>query len=452
MDKILPKNWVEANISSFITDNGIFVDGDWIESKDQDPNGDVRIIQLADIGINEFRNRSDRFLTLESAENLKCTFLKQNDILIARMPDPIGRACLFPLKGQYVTVVDIAIVRLDKKYFNTKLFAYYLNSPVINKKSLELASGSTRQRISRKNLDTIKIPLPPLAEQERIANKLNNLFKSIDLIKERMEKIPMLLKDFRQQLLTQAVTGKLTEEWRDGKGIGEWETKSFSEMGKLISGFAFKSTDFVNEGIQLVRMGNLYNNELNLKRSPVYLPFNYDNKIVERYSTKKGDVLLSLTGTKYKRDYGFAIEVNVEDRLLINQRILCIRPVISNKYLVYILRDELFRDQFFSFETGGVNQGNVGVKNLITIKIKVPKNEEQNEIVSRVESLFAKADAIENQYNKLKEKVDVLPQALLHKAFKGELVEQLPTDGDAADLLKEILALKKELVKKSKKK
>src|SRR4051795_4144941 len=76
--------------------DGLFVDGDWVESKDQDPNGEVRLIQLADIGNGEFLNKSARFLTLEKARELKCIFLKSGDILIARMPDPIGRACIFP--------------------------------------------------------------------------------------------------------------------------------------------------------------------------------------------------------------------------------------------------------------------------------------------------------------------------------------------------------------------
>ena len=98
-----------------------------------------------------------------------------------------------------------------------------------------------------------------------------------------------------------------------------------------------------------------------------------------------------------------------------------------------------------------------GVKNVASIKhcqLPIPPREEQTEIVKRVEALFAKADTIEAAYNKLKQQIDSLPQAILAKAFKGELVEQLPTDGDAKELLKEIAALRAsiEKEKKSKKK
>ena len=79
-----------------LSEHGLFVDGNWVESKDQDPEGDVRLVQLADIGIGRFRDRSSRFMTTEKAEELRCTFLEPGDLLIARMPDPIGRACIFP--------------------------------------------------------------------------------------------------------------------------------------------------------------------------------------------------------------------------------------------------------------------------------------------------------------------------------------------------------------------
>jgi len=92
----LPQNWTLATISDLISRDGVFVDGDWVESKDQDPLGDVRLIQLADIGDGRYRNKSDRFLTYQKAIELGCTFLKKGDVLVARMPDPLGRSCIFP--------------------------------------------------------------------------------------------------------------------------------------------------------------------------------------------------------------------------------------------------------------------------------------------------------------------------------------------------------------------
>src|SRR5690242_5616822 len=100
----------EQSLANLLQD-GVFIDGDWVETKDQDPNGDVRLIQLADVGDGVFRNRSSRFLTMAKAKELRCTFLEPGDILIARMPEPLGRACIFPGVDQpAVTAVDVCIL------------------------------------------------------------------------------------------------------------------------------------------------------------------------------------------------------------------------------------------------------------------------------------------------------------------------------------------------------
>jgi len=97
------------------------IDGDWIESKDQDVEGEIRLIQLADVGVGEFKDKSDRFINLDTFNRLNCTQLQTGDILIARLPNPIGRACVFPdLNQMAITVVDIAILRLLSARKKTK--------------------------------------------------------------------------------------------------------------------------------------------------------------------------------------------------------------------------------------------------------------------------------------------------------------------------------------------
>src|SRR4051812_24823474 len=108
----LPDGWVEVTLPDLVGCDGVFLDGDWVESKDQDANGGVRLIQLADIGDGLYRNRSSRFLTMGKAKELGCTFLERGDILISRMADPLGRACIFPGDDKpAATVVDACIVR-----------------------------------------------------------------------------------------------------------------------------------------------------------------------------------------------------------------------------------------------------------------------------------------------------------------------------------------------------
>jgi type I restriction enzyme, S subunit len=153
---------------------GFICDGDWVETKDQDPQGEVRLIQLADIGVGEFLDKSNRRLRSETARRLKCTFLEPGDILIARMPDPIGRACIFPGDSSpCATVVDVCILRADPKVTNSSWLKHYLNSPQFSSQVRRFIRGSTRPRISRANLQALKIPRVTLSEQARIARSFD---------------------------------------------------------------------------------------------------------------------------------------------------------------------------------------------------------------------------------------------------------------------------------------
>lgn len=163
-------SWPLVSFSKALETAPIFVDGDWVESKDQDPDGDVRLIQLADVGDGFYVDKSNRFLTSAAARRLKCTFIEPGDVLIARMPDPLGRACIFPGDSKRaVTVVDVCVIRVDPSRMLGRWLMHCINSPTCRQQIDEYTTGTTRQRISRGNLGKIHIPLPPLPEQRRIA-------------------------------------------------------------------------------------------------------------------------------------------------------------------------------------------------------------------------------------------------------------------------------------------
>ena len=172
----IPPTWEFVPLSYLAAEGGLFTDGDWIETKDQDPGGDVRLTQLADVGVGTFRDRSSRFMRSEVAERLKCTYLKVGDILIARMPDPIGRACRYPGgERPAVTAVDVAILRSTLASVDADYVVYALNSPSFSSLVMSHIAGTTRQRISRGNLSRLPFPLPPAAEQRRIVADVDQL-------------------------------------------------------------------------------------------------------------------------------------------------------------------------------------------------------------------------------------------------------------------------------------
>jgi type I restriction enzyme, S subunit len=175
----------------------VFTDGDWVESKDQDPTGEVRLTQLADIGVGTWLDRSERYMNRATAERLKCTFLERGDVLVARMPDPIGRACIFPGdRRPSVTAVDVCIIRPGPESVDARWLVEALNLPRTQSEIQRRATGSTRSRISRRNMAKVEVAVPPLEAQREFAaraaeverartaqlgsgERLNDLFSSL---------------------------------------------------------------------------------------------------------------------------------------------------------------------------------------------------------------------------------------------------------------------------------
>ena len=183
----VPEGWTWVTIGDIVTHNGVFIDGDWVESKDQDPNGQVRLIQLADVGDGVYRDKSSRYLTEYKAIELGCTYLKAGDVLIARMPDPLGRACIFPGDSKpSVTVVDVCIVRTGTEDIDHRWLVHAVNSLYFRAAINQVKSGTTRERISRGNLAKLKLLLPPTAEQRRIVAKVDQLMALCDELEQKL--------------------------------------------------------------------------------------------------------------------------------------------------------------------------------------------------------------------------------------------------------------------------
>ena len=146
-----------------------FGDGDWIESKDQSEEG-IRLIQTGNVGNGEYKDKDDkaRYISEETFARLGCTEVFPGDILISRLPDPIGRACIVPEMPKSITAVDCTIVRLKDEILST-FFVNFTKTPMYTMQIDSFTTGSTRKRISRANLGSIMVPVPDLARQERFA-------------------------------------------------------------------------------------------------------------------------------------------------------------------------------------------------------------------------------------------------------------------------------------------
>jgi len=179
-----------------------FTDGDWIEAKDQSDSG-VRLVQTGNVGVTEYLDKPNnkKWISEETFNRLHCEEVLPGDILISRLPEPAGRACIMPaLETKMITAVDCTIVRTAPE-INNKFLVQYLSSQSYFKEVNTCLAGGTRQRISRSNLANFDIPVPTdKAEQDAIGEFLDNLDNLITLHQRKVEILHKLKKSLLQQM------------------------------------------------------------------------------------------------------------------------------------------------------------------------------------------------------------------------------------------------------------
>ncbi|WP_428942683.1 restriction endonuclease subunit S [Xanthomonas oryzae] len=437
----LPQGWAFASLNELQAQGGIFADGDWIESKDQDPNGRNRLLQLADIGDGRFIDKSSRYVNDETFDRLNCTALEEGDILLARMPDPLGRACLMPrLPQRCLTVVDVAVFRSGSRDISHRWLMHTLNASPIREEISRNASGTTRKRIARGKLAELKVPVPPAAEQKRIAQKLDALLAQVDTLKARIDAIPALLKRFRQCVLQAASTGDLTASWATKEGASKWINLRFRELLRDFRGGASIRPSGETQGTPVLRSSAVrpmlvnFEDVSHFDKSMTLNPNDY---------AMEGDLIFTrLSGSA--EFVGVCGRVKATPRVPTQfpDRLFCAR-LINSRYAPYL--EIFFSSQNYISYIGRNLKSSAGHQRITTetvknAEIRLPSLEEQTEIVRRVEQLFAYADQLEAKVVAAQQRIDALTKSLLAKAFRGELVPQDPSDEPASVLLDRIRA------------
>ncbi len=179
-----------------------FGDGDWIEKKDQSKAG-IRLIQTGNVKDGYFSDRVDkgRYITNKTFKELNCNEIFEGDILISRLPEPVGRACIIPkLDQRMITAVDCTIVRANNEVDKNYLI-YYLQSQKYYFDVNQKITGATRLRISKENLGNILIPLPEINEQKKIIDKLDFAFEKLKKIDEDIIEKKRLIINLKRSII-----------------------------------------------------------------------------------------------------------------------------------------------------------------------------------------------------------------------------------------------------------
>ena len=174
----------------------LFTDGDWIESKDQSDKG-IRLVQTGNVGVGKYLNKEDKakYISDETFAKLNCTEIYPGDVLISRLPEPVGRACIIPETDErMVTAVDCTICRFDESIIDRRYAYYFLQSDAYFNQLDQNVAGTTRKRISRKNLGNVEINIPSKERQKEIICIFDALSAIIEMRKIELQDLDYLIK------------------------------------------------------------------------------------------------------------------------------------------------------------------------------------------------------------------------------------------------------------------
>ena len=379
------------------------------------------------------------------------------DVLYGKLRPYLNKVVIANNSG--VCSTEIIPLNVEPHIDNRFLF-YWLKSKAFLDFVNSVSYGVNMPRLGTK--DGLRAPfiLAPLAEQKVIAHKLDTLLAQVETIKARLERIPEILKTFRQSVLAAAVSGKLTEEWRDGAAFKE-NSVLFSSLIKESSvglvRAAGEQYEDSNGRLPYVKMNNIDNfwgfNTDNLK----YVDASKEESI--KYGLRKGDWLFNTRNSTEL--VGKSCVWKGKEGLLYNNNILRVKfnDTVLADYVELIFKSPKGQQLLTAIKSGTTNVAAIYQKQLFQLSIHITDLEEQTEIVRRVEELFVFADRIEQKANATLERVKKLTQSILAKAFRGELTadwraanpELISGEKSAEALLERIKAEREalKLVKKS---
>jgi type I restriction enzyme S subunit len=326
-------------------------------------------------------------------------------VLIARMPDPLGRACVFPLEeeNKYVTAVDVCIIRPNKNCLASYL-KYTLNSTDIRNTIARQKTGTTRERITRKKLGDLQIPLPPLETQQKIASILD----AADTLRQKDKALVAKYDELTQSLFLDMFGDPVSNP----KG---WEKNDLKEVCTKITDGTHDTPKRLLSGIKFITGKHIRPFEIDYLNSD-YVTEEVHKEIYRRCNPEFGDILYTNIGVNFATaamntvDYEFSMK-NVA---LIKYK----RDVLNGRFLESILNDEFFKDRLkMAFGIGGAQQF-LSLSNIKSIKVLCPPLALQNQFAERV-AIIEQQKAIAQASL---EKSEELFNSLLQKAFKGELV------------------------------
>ncbi len=400
---------------------------------------------------------------LKSSDTLSSgTYFEPEDILLAKITPSFenGKQCIIqelPTPFGIATTEVIPIREVEGVSDKIYLF-YYLLSPDVRALLTARMKGTTgRLRLGTEALVDLAIPLPPLAEQHRIVDKLESLFTQLDAAVDNLKKAQTQLQRYRQSLLKAAFEGELTREWRDGypgklkpMSVSEvsemdnllelpdgWRWAKVKEIAELIRGVSYKKNQSSkapsDDYVPILRANNI-NTQLNYE-DLVYVP---REKVKNEQFVKVYDIIIAMSsGSKHLVGKAAQAYQDFEGGFGTFCGLVRASEEVNQKFIGLFFQSPVYRKEISRLSIG-ININNLRRENIEDMFIPLPPLAEQEQIVSELERYLSVADAAEATLEVELKRAERLRQSILKHAFSGKLVPQDPNDEPASILLEKI--------------
>ncbi len=436
---ILPFNWILTNIETicFTTSGGTparknpsYYDGKipWLKSGELKYN----IIFSCEETISE-----------SGLANSSTKIILKGTILIALYGATVGKLAVLGIDAAINQAICAIIPPID---ISNKFLYWYLFDQ--RSQLLNLRKGGAQPNISQKIINEIVIPLPPLPEQHRIVEKIEEEFTRLDAGVSALKKAKALIPKYRQSVLKAAMCGDLTEERWQRKECGncenEWKWQLIKDIA-VVSGGLTKNPKRLQYSLKYpyLRVANVYSNRLELDE---VLEIGINEAEIDRCSLQKGDLLVVEGNGSIDQIGRVALWDGSIDPCLHQNHLIKVRfnKNCNNKFALYWMMSPVGRDKIISASSSTSGLNTLSIRKINNLPIPIPPLEEQHEIICEIERRFSVIDEMEKVVNDSLAKAERLRQSVLKKAFEGRLVPQNPNDEPASVLLERIQAEKEQ--------
>lgn len=430
----VPENWVWTYISSGfdVTSSKRVHKSDWLS--EGIPFYRTReLVKLSEQGYVD----NELFIS----EDLYKTFTKEfgvpqkNDLLISGVgtigvPYVIGDEKEFYFK-------DGNVIWLKNKGVFDASYMYYLYKTVfIDNQIHSMSAGTTVDTYTIINAKNTIIPLPPLSEQQRIVERIEELFAKLDEAKERLQEVADSFAVRKAAILHKAFTGELTKQWRRENGVSDesWEDVSLDSVCKSIYDGDHMPPPKSETGIPFLVISNVNTGFISFEKCR-FVPEEYYDGLSETRTPEIGDILYTIVGS-----YGIPVMVDTDKKFCFQRHMALLKPKdIYNRFLWRQLQTQSFFEQATSIATGTA-QLTVPIKGLRKLIVKCPTLPEQHEIVCLIDDLVARERSAQQATEQALARIDLMKKSILARAFRGELGTNKASEASALELLRQVLA------------